>query len=75
MDQLEVHSIGSNERRTMRSCGEGDQDIEVKIAQFLWTESVIEAHFREDLSGLKPVCFGGSEDSMPLFEGLNQNCL
>jgi hypothetical protein len=41
MDQLEVSSIGSNERCAVRSRSDGDQDIEVEISEFLRGKTMV----------------------------------
>ena len=51
----------------MGAGGEGDQDVEVQIAQLVRLESLVVMDSCEDLPGLKPVVLGGSEDWPALF--------
>lgn len=56
----------------MRPRGEGNQDIEVEIAQFLQGKSIIDMHFCQYLTGLDPILFRGSEDRMITSQSANE---
>ncbi len=51
--------------------GEGDEDVEVEVAQFVGREAVVGAHGAEQLAGFEPVTFGGGEQGR-LFSSLRR---
>jgi len=59
-DEFEVGAVGGDEARSVGSGGQGDEDVEVEVAELVGLEALIGANFCQYVAGLQPVvlCWG-----------------
>jgi len=62
MNQLKVRPVGSDQTGAVRPCGEGDENVEMQVAQFVRLEAVIGTDFGQYLARLQPVLSRRSKD-------------
>jgi hypothetical protein len=62
IDQLKICPIGRDEAGPVGACSEGDENVEMQIAQFVGLEAMISADVSQYLARLQPVFFGRSQD-------------
>ena len=68
MTQFKVGAVGRDHASSVRPGGQSDWHIEVQAAKLLGRESCVRVKFRQQLAGLKPVGFRGSQDGMIFLE-------
>lgn len=68
-DELEVGAVGRDEAGAVGADGEGDQHVEVEIAELARFEASFGIDFCEELAGLEPVVGCGGEGGVVSFEG------
>jgi hypothetical protein len=64
VDHFKIRSIGRNQAGAVGAGGEGDEDVEVKIAQLGGCKTAIGANAGQDLTRFEPIVFRWSEDRM-----------
>ena len=67
-DELEVGAIGRDEAGAVGANGQGDQHIEVEIAEFARLEAFMGVDFCKEPAGLKPVAGCGREGGIVSLE-------
>ena len=54
-DQLEIGAIAGDQTRAAGASGQGDQDVEVQVAEFMGLKALVIPDFCKDYAGFKPV--------------------
>ena len=62
MDELKVFPVGSNETGAVRAGGEGDENVEMQVTQFMRLEALIGTDFSQYLARLQPIPSRRSQD-------------
>ena len=65
-DEFEVGAVGGDEARSVGSGGQGDEDVEVEVAELVCLKAMIFAHFAQKLSRFNPVLLSWSENLLVL---------